>query len=454
MGELALPSPRASKPLNQPFTRRLAVATLPLPIWRLPCHPLHELYEAIHPLNPLHFPSQKNVTVEGEITFNGIPSDTLRTRLPQIVSYVSQRDQNHPSLTVKETLQFAHACCGGSLPTRDEQHFINGTPEENNAALDAARAMFKHYPDIVIQQLGLDICQNTIVGDAMTRGVSRGERKRVTTGEMEFGNKYVMMMDEISTGLDSAATFDIIMTQRSFAKKFRKTVVISLLQPSPEVFELFDDVMILNDGHVMYHGPRSEALGYFESLGFKCPPRRDVADFLLDLGTDKQSQYEVISVPSGNMPRLASEYAAVFTCSRIYELMMNNLHGSISTNMLEDNEKHIAAVPEFQLDFLESTIVMQRQLTLTRRNREFIVGRSVMVILMALLYSSVHYQFDEVNAQLVMGLTFSVVMFVSLGQQAQIPTFIAARDVFYKQCRANFFRTSSFVLSNSVSQIR
>ncbi|ETM01802.1 hypothetical protein L917_01645 [Phytophthora nicotianae] len=280
----------------------------------------------------------------------------------------------------------------------------------------------------------------------MTRGVSRGERKRVTTGEMEFGNKYVMMMDEISTGLDSAATFDIIMTQRSFAKKFRKTVVISLLQPSPEVFELFDDVMILNDGHVMYHGPRSEALGYFESLGFKCPPRRDVADFLLDLGTDKQSQYEVISVPS--VSTLLSSRV------RIYELMMNNLHGSISTNMLEDNEKHIAAVPEFQLDFLESTIVMQRQLTLTRRNREFIVGRSVMVILMALLYSSVHYQFDEVNAQLVMGLTFSVVMFVSLGQQAQIPTFIAARDVFYKQCRANFFRTSSFVLSNSVSQIR
>ncbi|ETI55551.1 hypothetical protein F443_01792 [Phytophthora nicotianae P1569] len=116
------------------------------------------------------FPSQKNVTVEGEITFNGIPSDTLRTRLPQIVSYVSQRDQHHPSLTVKETLQFAHACCGGSLPTRDEQHFINGTPEENNTALDAARAMFKHYPDILIQQLGLDICQNTVVGDAMTRG--------------------------------------------------------------------------------------------------------------------------------------------------------------------------------------------------------------------------------------------------------------------------------------------
>ncbi|POM57540.1 ABC Superfamily, partial [Phytophthora palmivora] len=377
------------------------------------------------------FPSQKNVTVEGEVTYNGTSAATLGNRLPQFLSYVNQRDKHYPSLTVKETLEFAHACCGGGLPARDEQHFTNGTPEENFAALEAARAMFKHYPDIVIQQLGLDNCQNTIVGDAMTRGVSGGERKRVTTGEMEFGNKYVMMMDEISTGLDSAATFDIITTQRSIAKKFRKTVVISLLQPSPEVFELFDDVVILNEGHVMYHGPRAEALGYFENLGFKCPPRRDVADFLLDLGTDKQGQYEVDSIASNVIPRTASQYADVFTRSRIYGNMMDDLHSPIPANLLEDNEKHMAAVPEFHQSFLET----------------------VMVILMGLMYASTFYQFDETNSQLVMGIIFNAVMFVSLGQQAQIPMFMAAREVFYKQRRANFFRTASFVLSNSVSQV-
>ncbi|ETO80149.1 hypothetical protein F444_05274, partial [Phytophthora nicotianae P1976] len=400
------------------------------------------------------FPSQKNVTVEGEVTYNGMSSDSLSNRLPQFVSYVNQRDKHYPSLTVKETLEFAHACCGGGLPARDEQHFVNGTPEENKVALDAARAMFKHYPDIVIQQLGLDNCQNTIVGDAMTRGVSGGERKRVTTGEMEFGNKYVMLMDEISTGLDSAATFDIITTQRSIAKKFRKTIVISLLQPSPEVFDLFDDVVILNEGRVMYHGPRADALSYFENLGFKCPPRRDVADFLLDLGTDKQSQYEVSSIPSGSIPRTASEYADVFTRSRIYSRMMDDLHGPIPSNLLEDNEKQFAAVPEFHLGFVESTKdVVQRQLKLLSRDTAFLMGRAVMVILMGLLYASTFYQFDETNSQLVMGIIFNAVMFVALGQQAQIPTFIAAREVFYKQRRSNFFRTASFVLSNSVSQI-
>ncbi|KAL3672584.1 hypothetical protein V7S43_001879 [Phytophthora oleae] len=400
------------------------------------------------------FPNAKNITMEGQVTYNGAPANELLRRLPQFVSYVTQRDKHYPSLSVKETLEFAHACCGGGFSERDEQHFTHGTPEENKAALDAARAMFKHYPDIVIQQLGLDNCQNTIVGDAMTRGVSGGERKRVTTGEMEFGNKYVMMMDEISTGLDSAATFDIITTQRSIAKKFRKTVVISLLQPSPEVFELFDDVVILNEGHVMYHGPRAEALDYFESLGFKCPPRRDVADFLLDLGTDKQGQYEVDSIPSSGIPRSASQYADVFTRSAIYAGMMEDLHGPVHPSLIEDKAKHMDPIPEFHQSFWDSTMaVMRRQIVLTSRDMAFLVGRSIMVIMMGLLYSSTFYQFEETNAQLVMGIIFNAVMFVSLGIQAQIPTFIAARDVFYKQRRANFFRTSSFVLANSVSQL-
>ncbi|KAG7392479.1 hypothetical protein PHYPSEUDO_000167 [Phytophthora pseudosyringae] len=84
----------------------------------------------------------------------------------------------------------------------------------------------------------------------------RAQRKRVTMAEMEFGNQYVMMMGEISTGFDSAATFAIITTQRSITKTFRKTVVISLLPPSPEVLDLFDDVVFLNEGHVMYDSPR------------------------------------------------------------------------------------------------------------------------------------------------------------------------------------------------------
>ncbi|OWZ05545.1 LOW QUALITY PROTEIN: ABC transporter [Phytophthora megakarya] len=78
--------------------------------------------------------------------------------------------------------------------------------------------------------------------------------------------------------------------QRSIDKKLQKTAVIALLQPTPEVFELSDDVIILNEGEVMYHG--LSVVSHYDSLRFKCPTERDIANYLLDLETNRQYKYE------------------------------------------------------------------------------------------------------------------------------------------------------------------
>lgn len=344
----------------------------------------------------------------------------------------------------------------GELTTRGKELLSKGTSEENKAALDATRAMFKHYPDIVIQQLGLQNCQNTIVGDVMLRGVSGGERKRVSTGEMEFGMKRITFMDEISTGLDSAATYDIINTQRSIAKKFRKTVVIALLQPSPEILSLFDDVLIMNEGEVVYHGPCDMVVDYFESLGFSCPPERDLADFLLDLGTSEQYQYQV-SVPSSSLqrhPRYASEFADIHRRLSIHGAILRALEEHHDPVLLQNVGDHLAKMPEFYLSFVESLLSLaRREATVLFRNLPFLQGRSTTILVNAVLYSATFYQFDPTDAQVVLGLIFGSVMFISMGQSSQIPTFIAARDVFYKQRRANFFRTSAYVIGSYMSQL-
>ena len=304
------------------------------------------------------FPSDKNVTIDGEITYNGTRAEELQRLLPQLVSYVPQHDKHHAELTVKETLEFAHAVCGEELSKRDASQLVHGTPAENTEALNAARALAKHYPDVIIHQLGLEGCQHTIVGDAMIRGVSGGERKRVTTGEMAFGNKYVMMMDEISTGLDSAATFDIITTHRSLAKTFCKTVVISLLQPPPEVFALFDNVMILNAGHLVYHGPCTKVQDYFKSLGFECPPTRDIADFLLDLGTSEQYQYEVKPEKERTSIRISSEFAQAFEQSSIYAQTLQEMEEPVHPSLVEDMKTTIVVKPEFSQMFWEGTVLL------------------------------------------------------------------------------------------------
>ncbi|CAK4725597.1 unnamed protein product, partial [Aphanomyces euteiches] len=196
------------------------------------------------------FPMEKNITVGGSLTYNGASKEEVKKQIPQFVSYMSQRDHHFPQLTVQETMEFAHQSCGGVVPQRVLDSLVSGTPEENAQAKEIIEALYQVYPDVIVRQLGLINCKDTIVGNAMLRGVSGGERKRVTIGEMEFGMKQVSLMDEISTGLDSAATFDIVKSQRSMAKSLKKTIVIALLQPSPEVFELFDDVMIMNEGYV------------------------------------------------------------------------------------------------------------------------------------------------------------------------------------------------------------
>ncbi|KAF9615521.1 hypothetical protein IFM89_024148, partial [Coptis chinensis] len=134
-----------------------------------------------------------------------------------------------------------------------------------------------------LQILGLDICADTMVGNVMIRGISGGQKKRVTTGEMLVGPAKAFFMDEISTGLDSSTTFQIVNALRQSVHILGGTAMIALLQPAPETYDLFDDIVLLSDGHIVYQGPRENVLEFFESLGFKCPERKGVADFLQEV---------------------------------------------------------------------------------------------------------------------------------------------------------------------------
>ncbi|KAJ8559020.1 hypothetical protein ON010_g8429 [Phytophthora cinnamomi] len=313
-------------------------------------------------------------------------------------------------------------------------------------------AMHKFAAELRIRALGLTRCKDTMVGNAMIRGVSGGERKRVTTGEMTFGHKQVMLLDEISTGLDAATTYDIVNSLRSLARNFKNNVVVSLLQPPPEVFNLFDDVLILNNGRIMYHGPRDQVQEYFERMGFQCPPRKDVADFLLDLGTDKQHIYVKENHGSNRVPFNSAEFAEHFRQSDIFQETLQYLQAPSAGNPdacdpLQD--------PRLFGQSLWGDLVtlLRRQVTISLRDKVFLIGRAFMVIVMGLLYGSTFWQMDDANSQLILGLLFSCTMFLAMGQAAQLPTFVEARSVFYKQRGANFFRSVAYVLASSVTQI-
>ncbi|KDO26429.1 hypothetical protein SPRG_08232 [Saprolegnia parasitica CBS 223.65] len=376
------------------------------------------------------FPVSSNVKIQGQVTYNGKPREEMLDVLPQAISYMGQRDVHYPTLTVEETLRFAHECSGAkAMPRTMKQAFDKGTAEDNLLASQVVEHFATHSPDINLKVLGLTHCASTIVGDQLLRGVSGGERKRVTTGEMKFGMKLVDIMDEISTGLDSAATYDIIKACQRVAHTFSKTIVISLLQPPPEVLDLFDDLLVLNTG----------------ILGFVCPPRRDVADFLLDLGT--REQY-VSATESLVVPTSADDFAVCFRNSAIFSEHENHVLGALEIH------HHVAEFPRYRQSFWDGSVtVMKRQLILTFRNTAFIQGRVSMVLIMGLLYGLIFYDMDTSQAQVVFGMVFSAIMFIAIGQASQVPTFFASRAIFYKQRGAHFYRTASYVLSTTLAQI-
>jgi ABC-type multidrug transport system ATPase subunit len=140
-------------------------------------------------------------------------------------------------------------------------------------------------PYITIRIMGLAHTAQTQVGSSEVRGISGGERKRLTTAEILVGQQPVVFMDEISTGLDSATAYSVVRTFRSVVHNLQRTFLISLLQPAPEIIDLFDDLLLLTDGRVIYHGPVKGMLAHFRSLGFVCPTRKDPGSFLQEVTT-------------------------------------------------------------------------------------------------------------------------------------------------------------------------
>ncbi|VAI90460.1 unnamed protein product [Triticum turgidum subsp. durum] len=233
-----------------------------------------------------------DLKVSGKVTYNGHGMNEFVAQ--RSAAYISQHDLHIAEMTVRETLAFSARCQGvGSrydmlteLSRREKAANIKPDPDLDvyMKAISVGGQDTNIITDYILKILGLDICADTMVGDDMLRGISGGQRKRVMVGA-----ERALFMDEISTGLDSSTTYQIVKSLGLITNILSGTTVISLLQPAPETYNLFDDIILLSDGHIVYQGPREHVLEFFESMGFKCPDRKGVADFLQEVDIKERS---------------------------------------------------------------------------------------------------------------------------------------------------------------------
>ncbi|XP_008241111.1 PREDICTED: ABC transporter G family member 22 isoform X1 [Prunus mume] len=211
---------------------------------------------------------QANVT--GSITYN---DQTYSKFLKSRIGFVTQDDVLFPHLTVKETLTYAALLRLSKTLTKEQKE---------KRALD------------VIYELGLERCQDTMIGGSFVRGVSGGERKRVCIGNEIIINPSLLFLDEPTSGLDSTTALRIVQMLQDIAEA-GKTVVTTIHQPSSRLFHKFDKLILLGKGSLLYFGKASEAMVYFSSIG--CSPliAMNPAEFLLDLANGNIND---VSIPS------------------------------------------------------------------------------------------------------------------------------------------------------------
>ncbi|CAK8571265.1 unnamed protein product [Lathyrus sativus] len=385
-------------------------------------------------------------TIGGSITYN---EESYSKFLKSRIGFVTQDDVLFPHLTVKETLTYA-------ARLRLPKSFTKEQKEKR--ALD------------VIYELGLERCQDTMIGGSFVRGVSGGERKRVCIGNEIIINPSILFLDEPTSGLDSTTALKIVQMLQDIAEA-GKTVVTTIHQPSSRLFHKFDKLILLGKGSLLYFGKASEAMNYFQSIG--CSPliSMNPAEFLLDLANGNINDVSVPSeledkVQMGNAevekyngkpsPAVVHEYLVEAYESQVAETEKKKTVVSLP---LDEALKAKASSPKRQwgASWDEQFSILFWRGIKERRHDYFSWLRITQVLSTAIILGLLWWQSDVKNPKDLQdqaGLLFFIAVFWGFFPVfTAIFTFPQERAMLNKERAADMYRLSAYFLARTTSDL-
>ncbi|PON66383.1 ABC-2 type transporter [Parasponia andersonii] len=276
-----------------------------------------------------------------------------------------------------------------------------------------------------------------------------------TIGEILVGPAKALFIDEISTGLESSATYQVVNSLKQYVHISDETAVISLLQPAPETYELFDDIILLSDGQIVYQGPRENVLEFFESTGFKCPESKSVADFLQEVTSRKdQAQYRTSKDEPYRFVTV-NEFAEAFKSFH----MGQNLRDHLSTP-LDRSKNHPAALTTQNYGFKQELLkaCLSREYLLMNRDSfpyifqlaKFTFNAAIVATLF--MRTKMHHNKVDDGLSYLGPLFFSVVISLLSGL-SELSMTIAKLPVFYKQRDLRFYHAWAYAFSTWILKI-
>ncbi|TLD22621.1 ABC-2 type transporter [Venturia nashicola] len=392
-----------------------------------------------------------NVDKGSTIHYNGIPQKKMIKEFKGEVVYNQEVDKHFPHLTVGQTLEFATAVRTPSNRLRGE-----------------SRAEFsKKIAKVVMAVFGLSHTYNTKVGNDFVRGVSGGERKRVSIAEMAVAGAPLAAWDNSTRGLDSATALKFVESTRISADLTGSAHAIAIYQASQAIYELFDKAVVLYSGRQIYYGPASKAKQFFEEQGWYCPKRQTTGDFLTSITNPSERK------PRGGMekqvPRTPEDFENYWKNSEMYRSLQKEIEdhetefpmGGETLDKLQQQKENAQAAHTRRKSPYMISVPMQVKLCTKRayqRTWNDLASTLTMFIsqiIMALIFGSVFYGTPNATTGFFSkgAVLFFAVLLNALIAMSEINSLYDQRPIVEKHNSYAFYHPSTEAIAGIVSDI-
>lgn len=388
---------------------------------------------------------------DSDINYTGISFKEMHSSFRGETIYTAEQDVHFPQMTVGDTLYFA-------ARARAPRHVPGDVNKKQYA---------EHLRDVIMATFGIRHTINTQVGNEYVRGVSGGERKRVTIAEACLSGAPLQAWDNSTRGLDSANAIEFCKTLRIECEVSNVAAMVAIYQAPQAAYDIFDKAIVLYEGRQIFFGDAKQAKKYFINLGFECPARQTDADFLTSMTSS------VERVPKKGMenkvPRTPDEFAAAWKSSAEYKALIAEIDAYNQEHPLggEDAEKFKASrkVQQARRQRLKSpytlSYIQQVKLCLWRGFKRLRADPSITLsqlfgnFIMALVIGSVFYNLQpETSSFFSRGaLIFFAILMNAFGSALEILTLYAQRPIVEKHDRYALYHPSSEAFASMLTDI-
>ncbi|KAF9925726.1 hypothetical protein FBU30_004522 [Linnemannia zychae] len=381
--------------------------------------------------------------VSGDVSYGPFTPEEIAMHHRGEVLYNQEDDFHYPTLTVRQTLEMA-------LKTKTPSTRLQNHRKE----------FVSEFLSVLTKMYGLTKQVETVVGNAFIRGISGGERKRLSIAEQMATGSSVNMWDGSTRGLDASSALDYVKSLRVQTNLLRKATMVTIYQASENIYDLFDRTILLYEGHCIYFGPANEARQYFIDLGFECPSRQTTADYLTAI-TDPNERKARPGFEN-RVPYTPQEFEAAFKASSFYtnvehariayqeEVQEKNPAAEFKDAARQQKQKHVSVDTPYTINFVGQVKALTvRQFQLTQGDMTSVLSRYASNVIKAIIVGSVFFLLPmNTNGAFTRGgVLFFSLLFNALISQAELPMAMQGRPILYKHKGFAMYRPAAYAIS-------